>query len=245
MENADLAEVVLTWPLRNPRGRELFVTRHISPWRQKRRRFVTFLFYAQKLQPFFKMSLSLIQGYSSAEEDDHPHFHDSSSDDDAAAHHDVVTVKPSAASHPSLGNRSIFDRPQPSSAYGLPSTFDAFSEVAGPPQFLNNSEEYNPVKDAEPQQGRYGSRRNRKDKKDLPTGAVVEAKPQLVGIHERVRSDNGSQPSTSVLSSTPEEGKRMPTATNPNTEFWARSLLLSMSFRMRARVKLTSTSSPA
>ncbi|KAL1366194.1 hypothetical protein HN51_014061 [Arachis hypogaea] len=165
------------------------------------------------------MSLSLIQGYSSAEEDDHPHLHDSSSDDDDAAHHDAVAAEPSAASHPSLGDRSIFDRPQPSSACGLPSAFDAFSEVAGPPQFLNNSvEEYNPAKDAEPQQGRHGSRRNRRDKKDLPTGAVVEAKPQLVGIHERVRSDNGSQPPASAPSSTPEGGKRMPTATNPNAE---------------------------
>ncbi|MED6137457.1 hypothetical protein PIB30_065207 [Stylosanthes scabra] len=164
------------------------------------------------------MSLSLIQGYSSAEEDDHPHLHDSSSDDDDH-HHDALAAEPSAASHPSLGDRSIFDRPQPSSASGLPSAFDAFSEVAGPPQFLNNSvEEYIPAKDSDQQQGKHGSRRNRRDKKDLPTGAVVEAKPQLVGIHERVRSDNGSQPPVSAASSTPEGGKRMPTATNPNAE---------------------------
>ncbi|XP_016208012.1 uncharacterized protein LOC107648704, partial [Arachis ipaensis] len=63
------------------------------------------------------------------EEDDHPHLHDSSSDDAAAAHHDAVAAEPSAASHPSLGDRSIFDRPQPSSASGLPSAFDAFSEL--------------------------------------------------------------------------------------------------------------------
>ncbi|RYR03244.1 hypothetical protein Ahy_B06g082100 [Arachis hypogaea] len=58
----------------------------------------------------------------------------------------------------------------------------------------------------------------------LALGAVVEAKPQLVGIHERVRTDNGSQQPASAPSSTPEGGKRMSTATNPNAEFWARSL---------------------
>jgi len=50
-------------------------------------------------------------------------------------------------------------------------------------------------------------------------GAVVEAKPQLVGIHERVRSDiNGGQPPTPATVSTTETGKRVPTATNPNAE---------------------------
>ncbi|RYR17273.1 hypothetical protein Ahy_B03g062039 isoform B [Arachis hypogaea] len=67
------------------------------------------------------------------EEDDHPHLHDFSSDDDAA-HHDAVAAEPSTASHPSLGDRSIFDRPQPSSACGLPSASDAFSEENTPIQ---------------------------------------------------------------------------------------------------------------
>lgn len=50
-------------------------------------------------------------------------------------------------------------------------------------------------------------------------GAVVEAKAQLVGIHERVRSDiNGGQPPTSAALSTSEADKRVPTATNPNAE---------------------------
>ncbi|KAK7400307.1 hypothetical protein VNO78_11512 [Psophocarpus tetragonolobus] len=168
------------------------------------------------------MSLSLIQGYSSAEEDEdeqdqhQPHHSDvEDSEDDAAA---------SDAVHPSLGDRSIFDHlPNPPSASGLPSAFDAFSEVSGPPQFLNNSvEEYsnNPSsRDGDEQQGRHANRRRRKDKKDLPTGAIVEAKPQLVGIHERVRSDiNGSQPPTSAAPAPSEGGKRVPTATNPNAE---------------------------
>jgi hypothetical protein len=79
------------------------------------------------------MSLSLIQGYSSAEEQDEdqpnqPHIHDSDTDDQDDA--DDNTAEPSAASHPSLGDRSIFDHhPPPPSASGLPSAFDAFSEV--------------------------------------------------------------------------------------------------------------------
>lgn len=60
-------------------------------------------------------------------------------------------------------------------------------------------------------------------------GAVVEAKPQLVGIHERVRSDiNGSQPPTSAALGTSEGGKRVPTATNPNAEDAAELLRYSL-----------------
>ncbi|XP_058731386.1 uncharacterized protein LOC131603141 [Vicia villosa] len=163
------------------------------------------------------MSLSLIQGYSSAEEDEshQPPIHDSDTDDQEYA--DQNAGEPSAASHPSLGDRSIFDHlPPPPSSSGLPSAFDAFSEIPGPPQFLNNSvDEFNPAKEAD----QRGSRRQRREKKDLPTGAVVEAKAQLVGIHERVRSDiNGGQPATPAALSTPEVVKRVPTATNPNAE---------------------------
>lgn len=165
------------------------------------------------------MSLSLIQGYSSGEEEeeeDQPHIHDSDFDDQDDT--DYNSAEPSAASHPSLGDRSIFDHhPPPPSASGLPSAFDAFSEIPGPPQFLNHSAgEFNPPQNDH----QRGSRRHhRKEKRDLPTGAVVEAKAQLVGIHERVRSDiNGGQPPTPATVSTSETGKRVPTATNPNAE---------------------------
>uniref|UniRef100_A0A803Q901 Uncharacterized protein n=1 Tax=Cannabis sativa TaxID=3483 RepID=A0A803Q901_CANSA len=93
-------------------------------------------------------------------------------------------------------------------------------EVAGPPQFLNNSvEEFGVAKEVDHQQYvRHGRRRNRRDKKDLPAGVVVEAKPQLVGIHERVRSDiEGKQPPPTVPGTT-EGGKRVATAANPNAE---------------------------
>ena len=47
----------------------------------------------------------------------------------------------------------------------------------------------------------------------------MESKPQLVGIHERVRSDlGGSQPPTSTGSSAEPGGKRVVTAANPNAE---------------------------
>ncbi|RYR17272.1 hypothetical protein Ahy_B03g062039 isoform A [Arachis hypogaea] len=70
-----------------------------------------------------------------------------------------------------------------------------------------------------------------RNKGGMASGGIVrikriyqQAKPKLVGIHERVKSDNSSQQPASASSSTPEGGKRMPTATNPNAEFWARSL---------------------
>lgn len=57
----------------------------------------------------------------------------------------------------------------------------------------------------------------------LYIGAVVEAKAQLVGIHERVRSDvegNITQsPSSQANGSNATQGvKRVATATNPNAE---------------------------
>lgn len=170
------------------------------------------------------MSLSLIQGYSSAEEDqDQPQPQPLNSDLQDSDDDATVTATVAAGDHPSLGDRSIFDHlPNPPSSSGLPSAFDAFAEIAGPPQFLNNSvEEYhnNPSRDADEQHGSHAHRRRRKEKKDLPSGAVVESKPQLVGIHERVRSDiNGSQPPTSAASGTSEGGKQVPTATNPSAE---------------------------
>lgn len=171
------------------------------------------------------MSLSLLQGYSSAEEEEqlqdpeHPHLQYPNSydeDDDDEENDNEAT----SASYLSLRDRSFVDLPQPSPASGLPSALDAFSEVSGPPAYLNNSvEEYGSTRDVDQSQGRLGGRRNRREKKDLPTGAVVESKAQLVGIHERVRSDiEGNQPPTLSIPSTTQEGKRVATATNPNAE---------------------------
>ncbi|KAL7001910.1 hypothetical protein U1Q18_003057 [Sarracenia purpurea var. burkii] len=169
------------------------------------------------------MSLALIQSYSSAEdEDEHEEGNDNlllqnSSDEEANGNVSDYETKP------------LFNLPKPSSHGGslLPSAFDAFAEVSGPPGFLNNcvEEPASASGDVDGQRWRHGRRRNRKEKKDLPAGAVVEAKAQLVGIHERVRSDieGNSAPTSSVqhnssLSTAQGGGKRMATATNPNAE---------------------------
>ncbi|CAL9753164.1 unnamed protein product, partial [Musa acuminata subsp. burmannicoides] len=57
--------------------------------------------------------------------------------------------------------------------------------------------------------------RSKRDRKDLPAGAVVEAKAQLIGIRDRVRNDvEGSCP-TSNSGMIP-GGKRLISATNPD-----------------------------
>ncbi|XP_022762419.1 uncharacterized protein LOC111308362 isoform X1 [Durio zibethinus] len=134
------------------------------------------------------MSLSLLQGYSSAEEEeaaelDQIHYSHSSDDDDN------VGVK-NHSTDPKRYDSSVFDFPHPSRKSALPSAFDAFSQISGPPEFLNHAvEEQTSASDLDHQQGRRGGRRDFKEKKDMPAGAMVEAKAQLVGIHERVRSD--------------------------------------------------------
>ncbi|KAJ4832384.1 hypothetical protein Tsubulata_009519 [Turnera subulata] len=171
------------------------------------------------------MSLSLIQGYSSAEEEeenpldhrDHSFSTSSGEDDDGE-----YGGGPSTRSYKSVLDRSSSANP---SSSGLPSALDAFSEVSGRPKFLDNAveEQGRNARDIDyRQQGRHAGRwgHNRKEKKELPTGAVMEARPQLVGIHERVRSDiEGSKPPASSVPTTAQEGgKRVPTVANPNAE---------------------------
>lgn len=155
------------------------------------------------------MSLSLLQGYSSAEDDGEDLqqlSHEDSSEDEAAN---------GAVTRTSRSYKPLVD-PNPPSASALPSAFDAFSEVAGPPQFLNNCVEEAAKEDV--QRWKNGGRRNRKEKTNLPSGAVVESKPQLTGIHERVRSDIGNssaQGQSNASSVTAQGGKRISTAANP------------------------------
>ncbi|XP_068638843.1 uncharacterized protein [Aristolochia californica] len=155
------------------------------------------------------MSLSLLQDYSSAEENaEEERFSDDSllSDEDNEGYGVRNRFKE---------EKSVFDLGKPSSNSSLPSAFDAFSEVARPPAFLNNCVEEQPsVRNVE-QRGRYGGRKNKKEKKDLPAGAVVEAKPQLVAIRDRVRTDvERTVPPASSTGPTA-EGKRVVSAANP------------------------------
>ncbi|KAJ4965078.1 hypothetical protein NE237_016927 [Protea cynaroides] len=160
------------------------------------------------------MSLGLLQGYSSAEEEE-PFQDLNSSDEDE----DKVSRSYSTASN------GLFDLPKTSGDSLLPSAFEAFSEISGPPEFLNNSvAEHVSTEDINSRGKRRGRAAVGREKKDLPAGAVMEAKAHLVGIHDRVRSDVGGsfpssssvQPHKGSVSTTPGEGKRVMTATNPD-----------------------------
>lgn len=162
-----------------------------------------------------EMSLALLGGYSSAEEEENneqlDHRNQYSSDEDSDS--DGIPRKPAtynpvdAAPNPS-GGSSV-----------LPSALEVFSEIAGPPEFLSNCvEEHSSVRESI-----HRGRRRKRDKKDLPAGVVVEAKAQLVGIHERVRSDvEGSRSTTSSTQpqkgSAPVGGKQGSNATDPDKE---------------------------
>lgn len=165
------------------------------------------------------MSLALIQSYSSADEDaDNGRLSSSSSSLNDSDHNDGE-----------VADSRVRDRwrrhdPPPSSDPHnslLPSAFDAFAEVAGPPVFLSNCT--TAVEEEEPRppglMDRRGKHKSRQEKKELPAGVVVEAKAQLTGIRDRVRSDveGSSRPSGSVgITST--EGKRVISASNPDAK---------------------------
>ena len=69
------------------------------------------------------MSLALIQGYSSAEEEENDRFSQNSSEED-----DQNDVAYAPLSRP-IGDKPSFHFPTASSGSALPSAFDAFSEV--------------------------------------------------------------------------------------------------------------------
>ncbi|KAI3789021.1 hypothetical protein L2E82_01805 [Cichorium intybus] len=173
------------------------------------------------------MSLSLLQGYSSAEEEEDEQKYINSSDDeedDDRRHED-------ASGDRTINNnfkKPLFDPPNPSTSSSLPSALVAFSEISGPPQFLNNSVGDSAEKDTEVQLWRHGRRINRRDKNDMPAGAVMQAKAQLTGIRDRVSSDagtnnnnnnnNNNTQSKVPSSATGGSAKRVATATNPSAE---------------------------
>ncbi|KAF5733320.1 hypothetical protein HS088_TW17G00862 [Tripterygium wilfordii] len=171
------------------------------------------------------MSLSLLGGYSSPEEDESKEdfkFHNSSDDEGDQIYHDSSAPR---------SYKSVVDHSVASSRSDLPSALDAFSEISGPPEFLNNCvEDHASSIDGK---GKHGRRKISREKKDLPTGAVVEAKPQLVGVHERVRSDIESNQHATLSVPTMTNGvKRAPTATNPNAEDAAELLRMCLHCRV-------------
>ncbi|CAN8264431.1 unnamed protein product [Cochlearia groenlandica] len=152
------------------------------------------------------MSLTLIQGYSSAEDDDDAEERTIGDyeNSDEEEEHGVERYGSSSVFDFSAASHSAKDS-------GLPSANDIFSQISGPPEFLNNRTEAD--EEASARDAEHAKRITRKKKKVKPKGVVMEAKPQLVGIHERVRSDIDVPPPSS------ESGeKRISTATNPNAK---------------------------
>ncbi|CAH1426195.1 unnamed protein product [Lactuca virosa] len=162
------------------------------------------------------MSLSLLQGYSSPEEEEDEQRYLNSSDDDEEDERRNQDISGDRTTSNNL-KKPLFDPPNPSASSSLPSALVAFSEISGPPQFLNNTVGDSAEKDTDVQLWRHGRRRNRRDKNDMPEGAVMQAKAQLVGIRERVSSDAGNN-TQSKVSSTGGSAKRVATATNPTAE---------------------------
>ncbi|KAJ6791854.1 Uncharacterized protein M6B38_241640 [Iris pallida] len=160
------------------------------------------------------MSLALIQSYSSEEEEekekDSSPFTESEDEEEEynnGSNNEERNHRNSLLLPPPLPN------PNPSSL--LPSALDAFAEIAGPPAFLNNSVGPVEAPEVEPR----GRNRSRREKKDLPAGVVVEAKPQLIGIRDRVRSDvEASIPAPAKADPTSGEGKRVVSVANPDAK---------------------------
>ncbi|TVU28553.1 hypothetical protein EJB05_20090 [Eragrostis curvula] len=166
------------------------------------------------------MSLALLGGYSSAEDDEPAagagaELSESghSSAEEAGSDVDEASAPPKPASKPRR-------RPNPKGAdaggggdSSLPSALEAFADVSGPPDFLRH-------RVAEPEEATEAlgvlDRRAKEGSKHPPPGAVVVAKPQLVAIREQVTT-NGANPSGSVTSSSV-DGKRVIGAANPGPE---------------------------
>ncbi|KAI0495484.1 hypothetical protein KFK09_021785 [Dendrobium nobile] len=160
------------------------------------------------------MSLALIQGYSSAEEEQEERLSSSSrsaNDDDEDDELQAFRRTPSASERDSSFNPST-----PFSNSSLPSAFAAFAEVVGPPEFLNNSVVEGDKQDIERNGGRRGKGSGKKEKKELPP--VLESKPQLVGIRDRVRSDIEASSPALTTGTTNGEGKRVISASNPDAK---------------------------
>lgn len=76
------------------------------------------------------LALSLIQGYSSPEEEEEEYtLTDDLRRGSDSSDGDEFDNDPSAAVNRSIADRTFFDLPQPN-ASGLPSAFEAFSEVS-------------------------------------------------------------------------------------------------------------------
>ncbi|GJM86875.1 hypothetical protein PR202_ga02774 [Eleusine coracana subsp. coracana] len=164
------------------------------------------------------MSLALLEGYSSAEDDEPAggaglelSESGNSSAEEAGSDGDEASAPPKPASKPArrCPNPKVGDAGGGGDS-SLPSALEAFADVSGPPDFLRH-------RVAEPEEATEAlgvlNRRTKEGSKHPPPGAVVVAKPQLVAIRERVTTNpTGSVTSSSV------DGKRVIGAANPGPE---------------------------
>ncbi|KAF8729895.1 hypothetical protein HU200_017357 [Digitaria exilis] len=168
------------------------------------------------------MSLSLLQGYSSAEEDDdhaagagaelsesgESSAEEAGSDGDEASAPAKPASKPRRRPNPKGGDAGGGEGDS-----SLPSALEAFADVSGPPEFLRH-------RVADPEEGTEAlgvlDRRGKEGSKHPPPGAVVVAKPQLVAIRERVTTTSSNTPGSVTSSSS--DGKRIIGAANPGPE---------------------------
>lgn len=162
------------------------------------------------------MSLALIQGYSSAEEEQEEGLSTSSRSANEDDEDDELQAVGRTFSNSE--NNSSFDLLKPSSNSLLPSAFAAFAEVVGPPEFLNSSVVEGDKRDGQKDGGQRGKGLGRREKRELPPGAVLESKPQLVGIRDRVRSDIEASSPAITTGTLNGEGKRVISASNPDAK---------------------------
>lgn len=166
------------------------------------------------------MSLALVQGYSS-EEEVQERFSDSESEGTTGDEGSPVLLQDETTEGPSAAAAAPpLAPPFPADvSSSLPSAALVFSEVTGPPEYLKDSvgDVVTILPRARPQRFSQGSKvhQNLRTQKESPAGVVVEAKPQLVGLHERVRSDQGN---------TKAEPRKLPTAGLPPAEDAAKLL---------------------
>ncbi|AQK56499.1 hypothetical protein ZEAMMB73_Zm00001d052225 [Zea mays] len=164
------------------------------------------------------MSLTLLQGYSSAEDDDDPaagagagtELSESgdSSAEEAGSDEDEESAPPKPP--PKLRRRP---NPKGGDAGGsdggslLPSALEAFADVSGPPDFLRH-------RVAEPEEGTEAlgvlDRRGKEGSKQPPP------EPQIVAIRERVTTTGANPPGSVTAGSI--DGKRVIGAANPGPE---------------------------
>lgn len=162
------------------------------------------------------MSLALLQGYSSAEEEHQERLSSSSFSGDDEDEEDDNQRTSVSLTNP--GNTASSDLLGPASNSSLPSVFAAFAEVVGPPEFLNSSVVDGDKQVVERDIGRRVRGQPRREKRELPAGAVIESKSQLVGIRDRVRADTEASAPAATSGNMNEEGKRIFSASNPDAK---------------------------